>query len=101
MGWEVPRLVGAMETAQDFYLGLIAQVKMHRCSHGRTALVGDARLLSFTGHGTNLAIVGTSAILLDLLRSTLGRLFAGRTCRPASVVRASPRAVPIDIFQSR
>ncbi len=71
MGWEVPRLLDAMDAAPDFYLGLIAQVKMDRWTSGRVALVGDAGYCPspFTGQGTSLAIVGAYVLADELARS--------------------------------
>ncbi|MGB8363787.1 MAG: FAD-dependent monooxygenase [Rhizomicrobium sp.] len=71
MGWEVPRLLDAMETAPDFYLGLIAQVKMDRWTKGRVALVGDAGYCPspFTGQGTSLALVGAYVLAHELAQT--------------------------------
>ncbi|MEV4456424.1 FAD-dependent monooxygenase [Microbispora sp. NPDC049633] len=59
-GWEVPRLLDAMEDAPDFYLDSISQVRMDRWSSGRVALVGDAAYAASpaSGQGTSLALVG-------------------------------------------
>jgi len=71
MGWQIPRLLDAMETARDFYLGPIAQVKMAHWTSGRFALVGDAAYCPspFTGQGTSLAIVGAYVLAWELARS--------------------------------
>jgi 2-polyprenyl-6-methoxyphenol hydroxylase-like FAD-dependent oxidoreductase len=71
MGWEVPRLLDAMEQAKDFYLGPIAQVKMERWTKGHVALVGDAAYCPspFTGQGTSLAIVGAYVLAWELSHS--------------------------------
>lgn len=71
MGWEVPRLLDAMESARDFYLGPIAQVKMDHWTRGRVALVGDAAYCPspFTGQGTSLAIVGAYVLAWELARA--------------------------------
>jgi len=71
MGWEVPRLLAAMEQARDFYLGPIAQVKMDHWTSGRVALVGDAGYCPspFTGQGTSLAIVGAYVLAWELAQS--------------------------------
>ncbi|MBP2706376.1 FAD-dependent monooxygenase [Microbispora sp. RL4-1S] len=59
-GWEVPRLLDAMEAAPDFYLDSISQVRMDHWSSGRVALVGDAAYgpSPASGQGTSLALVG-------------------------------------------
>ena len=70
MGWEVPRLLAALDDAPDFYLGPIAQVKMDTWHKGRLALVGDAAYCPspFTGQGTSLAIVGAFVPAIELSR---------------------------------
>jgi 2-polyprenyl-6-methoxyphenol hydroxylase-like FAD-dependent oxidoreductase len=49
-----------METADDFYMTEIAQVKMDRWSEGRVTLLGDAGFCPspISGMGTTLAIIG-------------------------------------------
>ena len=71
MGWEVPRLLAALDDAPDFYLGPIAQVKMKSWHKGRLALVGDAAYCPspFTGQGTSLALVGAFVLASELTRS--------------------------------
>lgn len=71
MGWEIPRLLDAMDQAKDFYLGPIAQVKMESWTKGRVALVGDAAYCPspFTGQGTSLAIVGAYVLAWELAHS--------------------------------
>lgn len=71
LGWETPRFISAMEAASDFYLGLIAQVKMDRWSKGRVALVGDAAYCPspYTGQGTSLALIGAYVLAQELGRT--------------------------------
>jgi 2-polyprenyl-6-methoxyphenol hydroxylase-like FAD-dependent oxidoreductase len=71
LGWETPRFLDAMETAPDFYLGLIAQVKMTHWTKGRVALVGDAGYCPspYTGQGTSLAVVGAYVLAHELART--------------------------------
>ncbi|ETK34110.1 FAD-dependent monooxygenase [Microbispora sp. ATCC PTA-5024] len=59
-GWEVPRLLEAMEDAPDFYLDSISQVRMDHWSSGRVVLLGDAAHgpSPASGQGTSLALVG-------------------------------------------
>ncbi|MFC6080070.1 FAD-dependent monooxygenase [Sphaerisporangium aureirubrum] len=59
-GWEVPRLLAALEDAPDFYLDSISQVRMDHWSAGRVVLVGDAAYgpSPASGQGTSLALVG-------------------------------------------
>jgi 2-polyprenyl-6-methoxyphenol hydroxylase-like FAD-dependent oxidoreductase len=71
LGWETPRFLDEMEVAPDFYLGLIAQVRMDRWTKGRVALVGDAGYspTPYTGQGTSLAVVGAYVLAHELART--------------------------------
>ncbi len=68
MGWEVPRLLDAMATADDLYFDSVSQIRMPRWSKGRVALVGDAAFApSFrSGQGTSLALVGAYVLAGEL-----------------------------------
>jgi 2-polyprenyl-6-methoxyphenol hydroxylase-like FAD-dependent oxidoreductase len=59
-GWEVPRMLDALRTADDLYFDTVSQIRMPSWSKGRVALVGDAAFApSFrSGQGTSLALVG-------------------------------------------
>jgi 2-polyprenyl-6-methoxyphenol hydroxylase-like FAD-dependent oxidoreductase len=59
-GWEIPRMTGAMRTADDLFFDVVSQIRMPRWSAGRVALVGDAAYApSFmTGQGSSVALVG-------------------------------------------
>jgi 2-polyprenyl-6-methoxyphenol hydroxylase-like FAD-dependent oxidoreductase len=59
-GWEVPRLLTAMRTADDLYFDSVSQIRMPHWTKGRVALVGDAGYApSFlSGQGSSLAVVG-------------------------------------------
>ncbi|HET8710538.1 MAG TPA: FAD-dependent monooxygenase [Spongiibacteraceae bacterium] len=71
LGWEVPRLLAAMNSAPDFYLGAVAQVKMPSWTQGRVALLGDAAFCPspFSGQGTSLALVGAYVLARELART--------------------------------
>lgn len=60
VGWEVPRLVESMATADDFFYEALGQVRLDRWTSDRVALVGDAGYCPtpLTGLGTSLALVG-------------------------------------------
>lgn len=66
--WEVPRLVAAMRTAQDFFFDSVSQIRMPRWSAGRVALVGDAAYAPalLSGQGTSLALVGAYVLAGEL-----------------------------------
>jgi 2-polyprenyl-6-methoxyphenol hydroxylase-like FAD-dependent oxidoreductase len=70
-GWEFPRFVEAMWTAEDFYCDLTCQVRMDAFHAGRVALVGDAAHCPspVTGQGTSLALVGAYVLATELARS--------------------------------
>jgi 2-polyprenyl-6-methoxyphenol hydroxylase-like FAD-dependent oxidoreductase len=67
-GWEVPRLVEAMQHADDLYFDTVSQIHMPRWSSGRVAVVGDAAYApSFlSGQGTSLALVGAYVMAGEL-----------------------------------
>jgi 2-polyprenyl-6-methoxyphenol hydroxylase-like FAD-dependent oxidoreductase len=67
-GWEVPRLLEAMESAPDFYFDSVSQVKMDHWSKGRSVLVGDAAWCAspLSGMGTGMAVVGAYVLAGEL-----------------------------------
>jgi 2-polyprenyl-6-methoxyphenol hydroxylase-like FAD-dependent oxidoreductase len=67
-GWEVPRLVEAMQSAEDIFFDTVSQIHMPCWSSGRVALVGDAaHAPSFlSGQGTSLALVGAYLLAGEL-----------------------------------
>jgi 2-polyprenyl-6-methoxyphenol hydroxylase-like FAD-dependent oxidoreductase len=67
-GWEVPRLVAAMKTADDFFFDTVSQIRMPRWSSGRVALVGDAAYAPalLSGQGTSLALIGAYVLAGEL-----------------------------------
>jgi 2-polyprenyl-6-methoxyphenol hydroxylase-like FAD-dependent oxidoreductase len=71
LGWETPRFLDAMEAAPDFYLGLIAQVKMAQWTKGRVGLIGDAACSPspYSGQGTSLALVGAYVLAYELAQT--------------------------------
>jgi 2-polyprenyl-6-methoxyphenol hydroxylase-like FAD-dependent oxidoreductase len=66
--WKVPRLVEAMQHADDLYFDTVSQIHMPRWSSGRVVLVGDAAYApSFlSGQGTSLALVGAYVLAGEL-----------------------------------
>jgi 2-polyprenyl-6-methoxyphenol hydroxylase-like FAD-dependent oxidoreductase len=67
-GWEFPRFIEAMWSADDFYSDLTCQVRMDAFHAGRVALVGDAAYCPSpaTGQGTSLALVGAYVLAMEL-----------------------------------
>lgn len=70
-GWYVPEILSDMETAPDFYFDSVCQVKMHRWSKGRVALLGDAAWCAspLSGMGTGMAVVGAYKLAHRLAES--------------------------------
>jgi 2-polyprenyl-6-methoxyphenol hydroxylase-like FAD-dependent oxidoreductase len=67
-GWEIPRLLAAMQAAPEFYSDQIALIQMERWSCGRVALLGDAAYCPspMSGMGTSLALVGSYVLAGEL-----------------------------------
>ena len=67
-GWELPRLLSAMQQAPDFYFDSTCQIRMPRWSQGRVTLVGDACCCPspLSGQGTGLALVGSYVLAGEL-----------------------------------
>lgn len=59
-GWQVPRLLSAVDAADDLYFDSISQIVMDGVVQGRVALVGDAGYSPgpAVGGGTSVALVG-------------------------------------------
>jgi 2-polyprenyl-6-methoxyphenol hydroxylase-like FAD-dependent oxidoreductase len=59
-GWEVPAVLAAMATTEDFYFDELARVTMPTWSKGRIVLLGDAAFCGspLTGQGTSVAMIG-------------------------------------------
>jgi 2-polyprenyl-6-methoxyphenol hydroxylase-like FAD-dependent oxidoreductase len=67
-GWEVPRLLAAMRSAEDFFFDTVSQIRMPRWSTGRVTLVGDAAYAPalLSGQGTSLALIGAYVLAGEL-----------------------------------
>lgn len=67
-GWETPRVLEGMLTAEDFYFDVLRQVKMDRWSNGRVVLLGDAAWCAtpLAGIGTTLALTGAYILAGEL-----------------------------------
>lgn len=67
-GWEVPRLLDAMWSAQNVYFDRVAMARMDRWANGRVALLGDAAYCPspLSGMGTSLALVGAYVLAGEL-----------------------------------
>ena len=69
LGWELPRLLDELDSADDLYLDSISQVVMDRWTRGRVALVGDAGYCPgpAVGGGTSLAAIGAYVLASELV----------------------------------
>jgi 2-polyprenyl-6-methoxyphenol hydroxylase-like FAD-dependent oxidoreductase len=58
VGWECPRILGAMASVGSIYFDRVSQIRMDRWTKGRTALVGDAAacVSLMAGEGAGLAM---------------------------------------------
>ncbi|RVT90490.1 FAD-dependent monooxygenase [Sphingomonas crocodyli] len=67
-GWETPRILAAMDDADDFYFDALRQVRMPRWSHGRVVLTGDAAWCAtpLAGIGATLAVTGAYVLAQEL-----------------------------------
>lgn len=67
-GWEVSRLIEAIDSTPDFYFDSLSQVYLDRWALGRVALVGDAAYCASpaSGQGTSLALVGAYVLAGEL-----------------------------------
>jgi 2-polyprenyl-6-methoxyphenol hydroxylase-like FAD-dependent oxidoreductase len=71
VGWEVPRVIEALDRATDLYVDAIATVHVDHYANGRIALLGDAAYGgTLGGQGTSLAIVGAYVLAGELAAST-------------------------------
>ncbi|MFF1396046.1 FAD-dependent monooxygenase [Streptomyces sp. NPDC058287] len=67
MGWEAPRVLEALEDADDLYFDAIAQIHVDRLTKGRVVLLGDAGYgATMGGMGTGVAIVGAYVLAGEL-----------------------------------
>lgn len=87
VGWEAPRVLAALDGADDMYFESIGQVLTPRWSRGRVVLLGDAAWCAspISGMGTSLAMVGAYVLAGELASHVDHRdAFAGydRIMRP-------------------
>jgi 2-polyprenyl-6-methoxyphenol hydroxylase-like FAD-dependent oxidoreductase len=68
-GWEIPRLLAAMDDAEDFYFASTCQIQLDRWSRGRVALLGDAGFCAAptSGMGTSQALIAARTLARHLV----------------------------------
>ena len=71
-GWEATRVLARMDSAEDFYMQEVAQVKMEDAwTRGRMAVLGDAAYCPspISGMGTTVAIVGAYILAGEIAKN--------------------------------
>jgi 2-polyprenyl-6-methoxyphenol hydroxylase-like FAD-dependent oxidoreductase len=70
-GWEAPQILAALDDVDDVYVDVVSQIKMHKWSVGRVALIGDAGacVSLLAGEGTGLALVESYVLAGELARA--------------------------------
>ncbi|MCJ1322247.1 hypothetical protein MMC15_007594 [Xylographa vitiligo] len=96
LGWDTPRVIEQMMTAENFYSEELTQVKLPKWSQNRVVLLGDAAWAPtpFTGQGNQLAIVGAWVLAQELSRNRDQVAFEMYEKRLRSYVEAS-QSIPL------
>ena len=70
-GWELPRILAALDTCNYLYFDRVSQIRMDAWSHGRVALVGDAGFCVslLAGQGSSLAMTAAYILAGELATS--------------------------------
>ncbi|MGY0573177.1 FAD-binding domain [Bradyrhizobium sp. RDM12] len=70
-GWECPRILAALDAANELYFDRVSQIRMPRWSCGRTVLIGDAAFCVslLAGQGSALAMIAAYALAGELLNA--------------------------------
>ena len=63
-GWELPRILAALDGCNDLYFDRVSQIRMSAWSRGRVALVGDAAFCVSLLAGQGSALAMTAAYIL-------------------------------------
>lgn len=75
LGWEVPRILDGMDSAQDLHVDFLRQVHCPTWHHGRTVLLGDAAwcVTTLGGAGSSLGIAGAYVLAAYLSQAGPGQ----------------------------
>jgi 2-polyprenyl-6-methoxyphenol hydroxylase-like FAD-dependent oxidoreductase len=95
-GWEVPRILAALDHT-GWFLEHLIQVRLRRWTAGHAALVGDAAWAPtpVTGRGTSLALIGAYILAHHLSGgNTCAEAFAAYENSMRDYVRKSQRLLP-------
>ena len=91
-GWELPRILAALDTCNDLYFDRVSQIRMDAWSQGHVALVGDAgfRVSLLAGQGSALAMTAAYVLAGELATSQDRPQEAFRRYEGAPPGRAGP-----------
>jgi 2-polyprenyl-6-methoxyphenol hydroxylase-like FAD-dependent oxidoreductase len=69
--WEVPRILGELDQADEPYFDSVSQIRMENWSQGRVALAGDAAFCVslLAGQGSALAMISAYVLAGELMRA--------------------------------
>jgi len=95
-GWQVPKLLDAMWSAEDFYLDRPGRVHVERWSRGRTVLLGDSVFGGSVGMGTSMSLVGAYVLAGELAAAggDYRRAFAAYQREMAGFVAGCQKPMP-------
>lgn len=98
-GWEIPRLLDAVDKAEDFYFDSISQVYQQSWASGHVVLAGDAAHCASpaSGQGTSLALVGAYVLAGELGRGDRARGFAEYERKMRPFVEQNQKLGPANI----
>lgn len=70
LGWQVPRVLDAVDESEELYVEDLTQVRCSTWSSGRVVLLGDAAwcVTPIGGAGTSLALIGAYVLATELAR---------------------------------
>jgi 2-polyprenyl-6-methoxyphenol hydroxylase-like FAD-dependent oxidoreductase len=70
-GWECPRMLDAVDDADDLYFDVVSQIRMDRWWRGRVVLIGDAAgcISLLGGEGTGIAMAEAYVLAGELDRA--------------------------------
>ena len=77
VGWEAPRILAALDGADDLYVDDLTQVHCPTWSRGRVVLLGDAAwcVTPIGGFGSSLALIGAYVLAAELSRAPYDEAF--------------------------
>lgn len=102
LGWQVPRMLEALDGGMDVYYDVVAQIEMPHWTKGRTVLVGDAAyaVSLLAGQGASLAVGGAYMLGEALARDPIEAALAAfeRDLQPAVAAKQAAGRKTADWF---